>query len=76
MRYVVVDGRLPFKSSCCAFCTKKLEQGYTREIDTRLTYCAPYCYEAHVYAANITMGAMDAPLPQSVLLLPMPEVYR
>lgn len=73
MRYVVVMGRVPFGKCYCAFCTKEIDDGYTREVTTRIRYCSPYCYEAHVYASNVVLGGLDAPLPKLITMIPIQE---
>ena len=44
MRFVVVNGRTPRQQSFCAMCCEPIEEGYLREIATRLSYCDRNCY--------------------------------
>ena len=45
MNFVVVNGRTPFRKSFCVHCSNPLdEQGYLRDIRTRLCYCGLACY--------------------------------
>ena len=45
MNFVVVNGRTPFRKSFCAHCSNPLgEEGYLRDIRTRLCYCGLACY--------------------------------
>ena len=45
MNFVVVNGRTPFRKSFCVHCSNPLgEDGYLRDIRTRLYYCGLACY--------------------------------
>ena len=61
MRYVLVRDRVP-KANCpvsCAWCTAQIENGYLREIGTRIIYHNPFCYEAHCQAATVQLAGMQ-----------------
>jgi hypothetical protein len=47
MRFVLVNGRSPFRQSCCAKCQQPIEAGYLREVGTHLIYCDHACYADH-----------------------------
>jgi hypothetical protein len=45
VRFVIVNGRTPFRQSFCALCCEPVgEGGYLRDIRTRLCYCGAECY--------------------------------
>ena len=45
MRFVLVNGRTPFRQSFCALCREPIgEGGYLRDIRTRRCYCGAECY--------------------------------
>ena len=45
MKFVLVNGRMPFRQSFCGLCGEPIgEGGYLREIRTRLCYCGTECY--------------------------------
>jgi hypothetical protein len=45
VRFVLVNGRMPFRQSFCALCCEPIGKvGYLRDIRTRLCYCGGECY--------------------------------
>jgi hypothetical protein len=45
MKFVLVNGRTPFRQSFCVLCCEPIgEGGYLRDIRTRLCYCGAACY--------------------------------
>jgi hypothetical protein len=36
-----------------AFCSAAMARSYLREIETRIVYCDPFCYGAHVASAKV-----------------------
>jgi hypothetical protein len=45
VKFVMVNGRTPFRQSFCALCCERIgEGGYLRDIRTRLCYCGEACY--------------------------------
>jgi hypothetical protein len=45
VKFVLVNGRMPFRQSFCALCCEPIgEAGYLRDIQTRLCYCRAECY--------------------------------
>ena len=47
MRFVLVNGRMPYPRSLCTMCCKQIVGSYLREIETGLTYCDDKCYFEH-----------------------------
>ena len=47
MKFVLVNGRALRPLSSCAFCCQPIENGYLRELTTRLSYCDQQCYVGH-----------------------------
>jgi hypothetical protein len=47
MQFVLVNGRSPRPQSFCTLCCEPIQQGYVREIATRLSYCGLNCYVDH-----------------------------
>lgn len=45
MKFVLVNGRMPFRQNFCALCCETIgKEGYLRDIRTRLCYCGAECY--------------------------------
>jgi hypothetical protein len=45
MKFVLVNGRTPFRKSLCVLCSVPIDEGgYLRDIRTRLCYCSAECY--------------------------------
>ena len=42
--FVVVNGRTPFRQTCCLQCCEPIGGSYLRDIGTRLSYCDYECY--------------------------------
>jgi hypothetical protein len=55
MRFVLVNGRIPFRQSFCTLCSKPIGLSYLREIDTRLPYCDEKCYAEHCEGAVLAL---------------------
>jgi hypothetical protein len=47
MRFVLVNGRTPFRQIFCAQCWDPIGSGYLRDIMTRSYYCDITCYAGH-----------------------------
>ena len=46
MQFILVNGRSPRPQSFCT-CCEAIQDGYVREIATRLSYCSIKCYVDH-----------------------------
>jgi hypothetical protein len=45
VRFVLVNGRMPFRQDFCAHCREPIsEGGYLRDVRTRRCYCGAECY--------------------------------
>ena len=45
MNFVLVNGRTPLRKNFCVLCSNPIgEEGYLRDIRTRLCYCGLACY--------------------------------
>jgi hypothetical protein len=45
VKFVLVNGRTPFRQVLCGRCSEPIgEGGYLRDIRTRLCYCRAECY--------------------------------
>jgi hypothetical protein len=44
MRFVLVNNRAPRMGGHCALCGGIVEQGYVRDLQTRLIYCDTQCF--------------------------------
>lgn len=44
MKFVWVNGRRPSSRTVCAFCSRPIEAGYLRHVETRLCYCDHDCF--------------------------------
>jgi hypothetical protein len=48
MNFVLVNGRTPHRESFCGLCCQRIgDDGYVRDIRTRLCYCRVTCYAVH-----------------------------
>lgn len=73
MRYVLVNERVPKTNRYCALCTARLDDGYLREIDTRIKYCGVACYTEHCNSAMLIMGGIHGEVTQEMRLLSGPS---
>ena len=48
MKFILVNGRTPIRTTFCLQCCEKINGNYVREIRTRLPYCDYQCYARHV----------------------------
>jgi hypothetical protein len=44
MRFILVNGRTPFRKTFCLQCCEEITSSYLREIRTLLPYCDYECY--------------------------------
>lgn len=44
MKFILVNGRTPIRTTFCLQCCEKISGSYLREIRTRLPYCDYGCY--------------------------------
>jgi hypothetical protein len=56
MRFIVVNGRSPFRRFSCANCGEAIVNSYLREITTHLYYCDQSCYFEHCKSAPKTLA--------------------
>jgi hypothetical protein len=47
MKFIVVNGRTLRPQAFCALCCEQIENGYLRDLTTRLSYCDHQCYVGH-----------------------------
>ncbi|MCP3383454.1 hypothetical protein NLM31_24095 [Bradyrhizobium sp. CCGUVB4N] len=47
MRFVLVNGRTPFRKTFCLWCCEEISGGYLRDVRTLLPYCDHECYALH-----------------------------
>jgi hypothetical protein len=47
MQFILVNGRSPRAQSFCTLCCEPIQDGYVREIATRLSYCSIKCHLDH-----------------------------
>ncbi|WGD56415.1 hypothetical protein QA641_22430 [Bradyrhizobium sp. CB1650] len=45
MRFILVNGRTPFRKTFCLWCCEEISGGYLRDVRTLLPYCDHECYE-------------------------------
>ena len=62
MKFVLVNGRALRPLSSCAFCCQPIENGYLRELTTRLSYCDQQCYVGH---SELAARALETEIPQT-----------
>ncbi|OPY96851.1 hypothetical protein A5906_00605 [Bradyrhizobium sacchari] len=53
MRFILVNGRTPFRKTSCLWCCEEIEGGYLRDARTLLPYCGYECYAIHQDAARL-----------------------
>jgi hypothetical protein len=68
MKFILVNGRTPFRNSTCALCGESISNSYLREMGTQLYYCDQSCYADHckrvVDLSNNTRAAPVAVAPK------------
>lgn len=47
MKFVLVNGRTPFRAAPCVLCCEAIGESYLRDVKTRLCYCGAGCYALH-----------------------------
>src|SRR6476646_2157172 len=52
MQFILVNGRSPRPQCFCTWCCEPIQDGYVREIATRLCYCRTKCYVDHCMDAT------------------------
>jgi hypothetical protein len=57
MQFVLVNDRSPLSQSFCTLCCEPIQEGYVREIATRLSYCGHKCYFDHCFGAALVFGS-------------------
>lgn len=61
MRFIVVNGRTPFRKTFCLWCCEEISAGYLRDVRTLLPYCDYECYtlerDARSFLAERTRAA-------------------
>jgi hypothetical protein len=56
MRFVLVNGRTPFRQAFCVLCCEPIDEGYLRDVKTRLCYCDADCYASHCGSATMLLA--------------------
>jgi hypothetical protein len=52
MRFILVNGRTPFRKTFCLWCCEEISGSYLRDVRTLLPYCDHECYAIHHEAAS------------------------
>ncbi|WP_439368296.1 hypothetical protein ACRQ5Q_20645 [Bradyrhizobium sp. PMVTL-01] len=60
MRFILVNGRTPFRETRCLWCCEEIEGGYLRDARTLLPYCGYECYATHLEAGRSIEGRTRA----------------
>jgi len=55
VRFVLVNGRTPFRQSFCVLCREPIGEGYLRDVKTRHCYCDADCYAGHRGNASVLL---------------------
>jgi hypothetical protein len=55
VKFVLVNGRTPFRQSSCVLCCEAIGEGYLRDVRTRLCYCGAECYALHCGAETMLL---------------------
>lgn len=56
MGFILVNDSVLRSHANCVLCCKKIEQGYVRELQTRLVYCKPQCFSGHQKKTFLAVG--------------------
>jgi hypothetical protein len=56
MKFVLVNGRMPFRKHDCVWCCTPIYTGYLRDIATRLCYCDHQCYMIYRENSALLLG--------------------
>lgn len=60
MKFILVNGRIPFRKTSCLWCCEEINGGYLRDARTLLRYCGYECYALHHEAAPLIEGRTRA----------------
>jgi hypothetical protein len=55
VRFILVNGRTPFRKTFCLWCCEEISGGYLRDVRTLLPYCDHECYALH-HEALVPIG--------------------
>jgi len=47
VRFILVNGRTPFRKTFCLWCCEEISGGYLRDVRTLVPYCDHECYALH-----------------------------
>lgn len=62
MKYIVVTlPDVPKEPVPCAYCSKLIGKGYTRDLMTNLVYHSHECLLVHIFDTQRALGGLDAP---------------
>ncbi len=56
MRFMLVNGRTPFRRFSCAQCGEAISNCYLRDMTTQLYYCDQSCYSEHCTNAVMNLA--------------------
>jgi hypothetical protein len=59
MKFILVNGRTPIRTTFCLQCSEEINGNYVREIRTRLSYCDYQCYARHCDFETRTASSRD-----------------
>lgn len=59
MRFVLVNGRTPIRTTFCLHCCEKIVGSYLRDAATRLPYCDYACYAHHQEGGHHAAGGLN-----------------
>ncbi|MET4384747.1 hypothetical protein ABIB73_000482 [Bradyrhizobium sp. F1.4.3] len=60
MRFILVNGRTPFRKTFCLWCCEEISGSYLRDVRTLLPYCDHECYAFQREAASSIEGRTRA----------------
>ncbi|WP_082907978.1 hypothetical protein [Bradyrhizobium neotropicale] len=60
MKFILVNGRTPFRKTFCLWCCEEIRGGYLRDVRTLLPYCDHECYARHHDAVSSIGGRARA----------------
>ncbi len=55
MKFVLVNGRAPYRQTYCVWCCTPIYAGYLRDIKARLCYCDHQCYRLYSENAHLLL---------------------
>ena len=73
MNFVLVNHRTLRRPSCCAACSRPLQQSYLHDLSTHSRYCSVECYPGRAAGSMVRSLAKADPFDLVIPLMVLPK---